>query len=155
MKKRFSALCLILGLLAALCAVGPGSASLGGSVDSVEKDRRSLAAVRGAGTVGEGYEVKEMHNPAAAVREYISPSGVVFGIAWNGPVRPDLAQLLGAYAEEYEGALRRTPRQPGRPYLKVQANGLVVEQWGHVRGLHGRAYVANLVPKGVSVDAIK
>lgn len=96
-----------------------------------------------------------MHNNANAVREYVSPSGVVFGIAWNGLVRPNLATLLGPYADAYRKALVQRPREPGRPFLKVKTDGLVVEEWGHMRDLHGRAYVEDLVPPDVPVNAIK
>lgn len=68
---------------------------------------------------------------------------------------PDLNQLLGPYSAEYHGALLKTPRELGHPFLRVKTNGLVVEEWGHVRDLEGRAYVPDLVPPDVQVDTIK
>src|ERR1700761_2356894 len=34
------------------------------------------------------------------VREYVSPSGAVFGVAWEGELPPDLQQLLGPYYQQ-------------------------------------------------------
>ena len=89
------------------------------------------------------------------MREYVSPSGVVFGIAWSGLVPPDLTQLLGSYAPEYQEALQQTPRQKGSRHLRVETPGVIVEKWGHMRNLQGRAYAPALIPPGVSVDEIK
>ncbi len=155
MKKQLFTVCAIAGLAAVLCTFRSGGASLGGSADSIEQDRRSVGAEETTTTLGNGFEVWELRSAASSVREYIGPSGVVFGIAWNGPTRPDLAQLLGRYDEKYEEALRSASREPGRPFVKVDANGLLVEQWGHIRDLRGRAYVADLLPSGVSPDVIK
>ena len=102
-----------------------------------------------------GYNVHEVISASVTLREYLSPSGVVFGIAWNGLIHPDLTPLLGSYAGEYGEALRQTPRKPGRRRLQVKTNQVVVEKWGHMRNLKGRAYAPALIPPGVSVDEIK
>lgn len=130
-------------------------ATLGESVDSVESDREALTAVRGASTARSGYTIHEIKTDSAVVREYVSPAGIVFAIAWNGLVHPDLTELLGAYAGEYEEALRQAPRKRGRRQLQVKANRVVVEKWGHIRDLKGRAYAPDLIPPGVSLDAIQ
>jgi hypothetical protein len=46
-------------------------------------------------------------------------------------------------------------RQPGRRHVTVKTDGVVVEKWGHMRNLQGRAYAPALIPQGVSVDEIK
>ena len=153
-KKRGFVACLVFALLAFAFTVRPVGATLGESADSIEQDRRFLSATRGSTVAGEGYEVQEIHSDAVTIREYISPSGFVFGIAWDGPL-PDLAQVLGPYAGEYQEALRRTARVPGRPFRVVKANGVVVETWGLMRDLHGRAYSPELVPPGVPIDVVK
>ena len=89
------------------------------------------------------------------VREYVSSAGIVFGIAWNGLVYPDLTQLLGPYNDEYQKAMGQAKRQPGRRHARVKSNDVIVEKWGHMRNLQGRAYAPGLVPQGVSVDEIK
>jgi hypothetical protein len=37
----------------------------------------------------------------------------------------------------------------------LKANNVVVEKWGHMRNLQGRAYAPALMPQGVSVDEIR
>ncbi len=106
-------------------------------------------------TAGNGYTVQEIYSPSNTVREYVSPAGIVFGIAWNGLVYPDITQLLGAYTGEYRKALQQTLHQKGSRRLRVKSAGVVVEQWGHMRDLRGRAYAPALIPPGVSIDEIK
>src|SRR5208282_3333505 len=130
-------------------------ATLGGSADSIESDRKALAAVNRGVTARNGYTVQEIYSEANTVREYVSSSGIVFGIAWNGLVYPDITQLLGTYTGEYQKALQQTLRQKGSRHLRVQSPGVIVEQWGHMRSLQGRAYAPALIPSGVSVDEIK
>ena len=130
-------------------------ATLGESTNSVESDREALSAVGGAITVHNGYTVHNLNSASTAIREYVSSSGVVFAIAWNGLVYPDLTKLLGSYAAEYEEALKQTPREPGRRHLEVKTDRVVVQKWGHMRNLQGRAYVPGLLPPGVSIDEIK
>jgi len=89
------------------------------------------------------------------VREYLSPSGQVFAVAWDGLTHPDLAVLLGTYADEYRAASRETPRVRGQRNRRVEAPHVVVEMWGHMRHLQGRAYAPSLVPPGVDLDEIK
>jgi hypothetical protein len=156
MKKTLSVLFLSVCLsAAALGAAGKAQAALGGSVDSVESDRQILLAVRSGTTVSPAYTIHEMVSDATTVREYVSSAGIVFGIAWNGLVYPDLTPLLGSYADEYQKAMRQAPRQPGRRHAQVKTDQVIVEKWGHMRNLQGRAYAPGLVPQGVSVDEIK
>jgi hypothetical protein len=145
---------LILGTCLSVAAE-PAQAALGGFVETVESDRQVLAAVRGLTTVSQAYTIQEIVSDAITVREYVSPTGIVFGLAWNGLVYPDLAQLLGPYADEYQKAMAQVPRQPGSRYAQVKTNRVVVDKWGHMRNLQGRAYVPDLMPQGVSVSDIK
>jgi len=149
---------LFLGLLFLLVFLGyaiPVRATLGKSASSVESDRKALAAVKRPTTSHDSYGVHEMYSGANTVREYVSQSGIVFGISWNGLFFPDIDQLLGSYSNEYHKALQRTPRQKGSRHLHVEASGVIVEKWGHMRDLHGRAYAPALIPSGVSVDEIR
>lgn len=156
MKRRQCALLLGLGLLLVLLLPAQQTlAILGESVDSVESDRESLTAVRGAMTAHRDYTIHEIKTDSTVVREYVSPGGIIFAIAWNGLVHPDLTELLGSYADEYQEALRQTRRTQGRRQLQVKTNRVVVQKWGHIRDMKGRAYAPDLIPTGVSIDAIK
>jgi len=87
------------------------------------------------------------------VREYVSRGGVVFGVTWTGPFRPDLSQLMGTYFEPFETAARaaRSPLTRRGP-LDVRMPELVVQMSGHARAFHGRAYVPVLVPGGFPLE---
>jgi hypothetical protein len=149
---------LLLGLSLALTVFADAQqvqATLGESADSVASDQKSLSAIWGATTISPGYTVHEVRTETMTVREYVSPSGVVFGIAWNGLTHPDLTPLLGSYSSEYQKAMSHAKRQPGRRHVQVKTDGVVVEKWGHMRNLQGRAYVPALIPQGVSVNEIK
>jgi len=156
MTKRLYLLFLCLGLsVTVLVPARQALATLGEPAASVESDRKALSAGPRVTTARTAYTVQEVVSDANTVREYISPAGIVFAIAWNGLTHPDLAPLLGSYAGDYQGALRQTPHRPGRRHMQIKANRVVVEKWGHMRNLQGRAYAPALIPSGVSVDEIK
>jgi len=157
MERKLYTLFLFLGLSMGVLAIAQQvGATLGEFVDSVESDRKALSGVKRATTVRNGYTVQEFALDGTFVREYLSSSGIVFGIAWNGLTYPDLTPLLGSYAGEYQTALRQTPRKPGlRRDQVVKTDRVVVERWGHMRNLQGRAYAPALIPPGVSLDEIK
>ena len=130
-------------------------AALGESVDSVASDQKAISAVLKATRISTGYTVHEIRSETMTIREYVSPSGVVFGIAWNGLTHPDLTPLLGSYTDEYQKAMSHAHRQPGRRHVTVKTDSVIVEKWGHMRNLQGRAYLPALIPQGVSIDEIK
>jgi len=149
---------LLFGISLALiifAATQQARATLGESVDSVASDQKALSAMRRSAKTSTGYTVHEVRTETLTIREYVSPSGIVFGIAWNGLTHPDLTPLMGSYSDEYQKAMKKTKRQPGRRYAKIKSDNVVVERWGHMRNLQGRAYVTALIPQGVSVDEIK
>jgi hypothetical protein len=156
-KRRLTSL--LIGLWIAgffLTAVaGPAQAALGESVDSVASDQTALAAKRVSRMVRDGYTVQELSSDSVILREYVTPTGIVFAIAWNGLIHPDLTSLLGSYAGEYRTAQQHLLRQHGSRHRKVETDQIVVEKWGQMRNLQGRAYVPALIPSGVSIDEIK
>jgi Protein of unknown function (DUF2844) len=160
MKKR---LLLLFFCFELLMVVFPGPqkarAALGESVDSIESDRKIVSAERVTSKVTStayaNYTVYELNYDGTSVREYVSTSGIVFGIAWNGLIHPDLTPLLGSYAGEYQEALAQTVRKYGERHLQVKAARVIVQKWGHMRNLQGRAYAPELIPAGVTVDEIR
>ena len=145
--------------LLAICAslrVMHANASLGESVDSVDMDRQAFSVLqKTAPTRRAGYSIEEIATGGATIREYVSKSGVVFGVAWNGRKPPDLNLLLGGYANEYASVKASTARTHGRQPLALQTDHLVVESWGHMRNLQGHAYDPTLLPAGVSAHDIQ
>jgi len=149
-------LVLLIGIgLAVLMTVERVQGALGEAENSVTSDKKTLSTNRETTTAYDGYRVKQIDSDAVTVREYISPAGIVFAISWKGLIHPDLAPLLGAYAREYEATLHQSTHQPGLRHLNVQTNQIIVEKWGQMRNLQGRAYVPALIPPGVNVDEIQ
>jgi len=134
-------------------------AVLGEPVNSIESDRKMLSAPKVSSkpisTSYANYTVYQLEYDGTTVREYALPSGIVFGIAWNGLGNPDLTLLLGTYASEYHEVLKQMPRKYGERHLEVKAPHVIVQKWGHMRNLQGRAYAPDLIPAGVGVDEIK
>ncbi|ABB31906.1 hypothetical protein GeomeDRAFT_0008 [Geobacter metallireducens RCH3] len=156
MRRIFVAMSLVTGLLTTpFMPARQSEAALGEPAASVAVDRKALSATQRAATTRKGYTVQELVTGGNTVREYIAPSGIVFAVAWNGVSHPDLTLLLGSYLTEYKQALRQAPRQRGQRRSQVKANQVVVEKWGHMRNLQGRAYVPGLVPDGVTINEIK
>ena len=131
-------------------------ASLGGTATTVEADRARMQASLHM-TKKQLYAVHELRaQNGVVVREFVSPTGLVFGVAWQGPSRPDLQQLLGAYFEHFTQAAKAQKEQhTGRRMLLVQEPGLVVESGGHARAFYGRAYVPQMLPVGVQPEEIQ
>jgi uncharacterized protein DUF2844 len=95
----------------------------------------------------------ELQTPSGvAVREFVSPSGKVFAVAWHGPSRPDLKQLLGSHFEEYRQALQARSSRRGPVF--IQLPNLVVQLGGHMRDFMGRAYLPDQLPAGVRAEDI-
>jgi hypothetical protein len=157
MKTRmFSKLLFGINLaLIIFAATQPAQATLGESLDSVTLDKKALHAVSSVTRTTSKYTVHEIHSEVNNVREYVSPSGIVFGIAWNGLTNPDLTQLLGTYDSEQKKAVSHFKRQPGHRHSRIKSDNIVVERWGHMRNMQGRAFVPALMPAGVSIDEIK
>ena len=146
------------GCAALIALLVPGRfarATLGEGTGSIDADRAELKGVQQAPVPHAGYSVTVVTSDATTVREYVSPSGTVFAVAWNGYVHPDLTQLLGTYWNDYKTARETAVRRHGRRRQQLATNNLVVETWGHMRDLRGRAYIPALLPPGMSIDEIR
>jgi hypothetical protein len=138
----------------ALLGAPSALAALGGAEATVEADRLQTGATHRVVTTDARFTLHELQAPSGTtVREYVSPTGVVFGVAWQGPTMPDLRQLLGGYFDQYVGAMteRRTRRAP----VSIQLPGLVLQSGGHMRAFAGKAYVPAALPQGVSGDDVR
>src|SRR5690348_4187252 len=146
-----------IGVTAAIAAAAlavPARAALGERADSIAADEAALAAARGQADARPAFRVERLDSPARTVREYVAPSGVVFAVTWEGLSPPDLSAVFGAYAEPVRRALGEGRGHTGRRARRIEAEGAVVETWGHMGALRGRAYVPALVPAGVALDEI-
>ena len=149
-RHLLSSLLLILPL-PAMAALGDNAASVLADQARMKGTLRSVDA--------HTYVMHEITAPTGAVvREYVSPAGAVFGVAWDGPFPPNLQQLLGPYyqqAQQAQQAAASAQQQRGRRApVVIETPGLVMYQTGHVRSFHGQAYIPQLVPQGVQASEI-
>ena len=137
-----------------LFIVYPAAAELGGDQASVEADRVHMKAASRA-LQAQKYTVQEIQDTnGTLIREYLSPAGKVFAVAWNGPQMPDLQQLFGAtYFKSYQETARVWPG--GRGPRRVESTELVVHSGGHMRAFSGMAYVPKLMPADVAIGDLE
>ena len=137
-------------------ALVPARAGLGGTAASAEADRASMKGQLRAPRSEAGYSVEEITAAnGTVVREYLSPSGVIFAVSWSGPAMPNLQQALGTYFAEYQTAVkaqRATGGRGGHHHLQVRSPSLVVHAGGHMRQYHGLAYAPSLLPRNLSIS---
>lgn len=146
--------------LAALTFVvaSPGvRASLGGDLQSIETDRIRMQAgsATAAPAPNGGHFVYTTTLPTGTeVRQYLSAKGVVFAVAWSGPFKPDLKQLLGPYFDQMVTRQATSPHG-GSPRTLIDDGRLVIESSGRLRHFTGRAYLPAEVPAGVLPQDIR
>jgi uncharacterized protein DUF2844 len=146
------------GILSAtmLMSALPAFAGLGQEVSSVQADQSHMqGSLRTTQT--QNYTVHEIRSAAGiVVREYVSASGRVFAVAWQGPWLPDMRQTLAAYFDQYEQAAQtQLNSHAGRRPLLIQQPGLVVQSGGHMRAFAGRAYIPEMMPQAVNAEEIQ
>jgi hypothetical protein len=83
---------------------------------------------------------------------YTNRSGRVFGVSWQGVAMPNLRTILGANFTAFQRAVARSYR---RGPMQVEVNGLIVDLSGHMRGVRGRAYLAQAIPSGLSPEVVQ
>ena len=139
-----------------LALSGSALAALGGNVDSVAADRAALAAQLRS-TAMLQYDVHQIDSGTVTVREYVTRGGQVFAVSWDGPVPPDMHQLLGEYFPRfYQAANAAHQLNPGmhRQFSSIESD-LVIQSGGHLRAFHGVAYLPQLLPPGVSLSELQ
>jgi hypothetical protein len=159
-KAAGAALVFVFVFVLASATVLPAWASLGGDSASIQADQlhmQSSLTSKAAVTVAGTYTVHEIQAATGTVvREYISPEGKVFAVAWCGPRMPDLRQLLGGYFEQYQTAVQsRSGVRRARKPIMIDEPGLVVQMGGHIRAFSGKAYVPEMLPSSVRAEDIR
>jgi hypothetical protein len=152
----------VLAACAALTFSQAAHAALGGNTQSVQADVQQMNAstATAAQVLAAGqpqYTTLTMTlERGTVVREYVSPSDVVFAVTWRGPQMPNLSQILGSsYTNASTAVQSYRAQHPGFGPLAVSANGLVIEVSGHMGFYVGRAYLAAAVPAGVNVSELQ
>jgi Protein of unknown function (DUF2844) len=146
---------LILSGVALAAVLGPcvALATLGEPEVSVQAD---VAQNHGSLKVMDrsAYRVHEIQSPSGTiVREFVGNDGVVFAVAWTGPVMPNLQQTLGRYFDSYVASAKAN--RLGHHQLLVRQEDLVIESRGHMRAFAGRAYLPLAIPAGVTIGDLQ
>jgi hypothetical protein len=151
-----STLLLVVATLMTLTIPLPAKASLGGDITSVRADQALMKGTLQS-TKTTSYTIEEVKAPTGLlVREYLSASGQVFAITWQGSTRPNLQQILGTYFQTYtQAAQAQKGRRVVRGPVLLKQGGLVVQMGGHMRWVVGRAYISGMVPPTVQMEEIR
>lgn len=136
--------------LLALCAATPARARLGADVASVQADQQAWNASSVQMPLAGATLYTQTLPNGVHVRQYADASGLVFAVAWDGPVLPDFGRLLGEHASAYADAVRRQQRG-----VHVQSAALVIESGGMMRSFSGRAYLPARLPPTVTAQDIR
>jgi Protein of unknown function (DUF2844) len=157
-----------LSVLLGLCLLGTPNAwaVLGGAVTPAAASTTTTpAAVQlrsagaGAGASTNASALYTVHttvlDTGTTVQEYATPDGVVFAVAWQGPVLPRLDTLLGSYFAVFTTGVNatRSQRSVGTP-LVLDSTQLVVRSSGRMGRFSGHAYAPSLVPGGVTIGDV-
>jgi hypothetical protein len=138
-----------------LSSASSGHATLGGSLSSVEQDKAHFSARMLSIT----HATHAVHSLTLAngdtVREFMNPEGAVFAIAWRGPARPDLRQLLGSRFDIMQSDNAAVRVKGVRRPLTVERNDFVVHSGGHSGAFWGLAYLPQAIPAGFSADDLQ
>jgi len=133
----------------------PAWATLGQIEGSVSVDQQHLRSE----DLVQNFQAYKVHQltttNGTVVREYVSPKGQVFGIAWQAPFMPDMHQLLGNYVTTLQSATTAQTQIRQRRSLIVKTNDFVFVSFGRLRFFEGRAYVPSMIPSNVSLEVVK
>ena len=142
-------------LLILVLAQIPAWAVLGQTEASVTTDQQRMKTEDRVQTFA-SYKVHQLTTTnGPTVREYVSPQGVVFGVAWQGRFMPNVNQLLGTYVENLQTATADQTRIQRRRGITVKTGDFVYSNFCHLQNCAGRAYVPAFVPSSVSAEVVR
>jgi hypothetical protein len=135
-------------LLLFMSAPRRAAATLGADVPSIAGNEHALDAGRRIEKIATGERHDLTLSSGLVIHEFVSPSGSVYAVTWQGPQPPNLREVLGPYfAQLFTHASRGN-----RNRLVVSGEDFEIRTSGHARWFEGRAWVPSLVPVGVRFD---
>jgi hypothetical protein len=141
--------------MAALAIASAAHAGLGGTFASVQADRAQFrASMASAQTSAWSVHTLTLAN-RGVVREFARGDGTVFAVAWRGPGRPDLRQLLGERFETFQSDNTSPSGRRTRQPLGVNRDDFVAHSAGHSGAFWGFAYLPKMAPAGFSTSDLK
>jgi hypothetical protein len=142
-------------LLILVLAQVPAWAVLGQTEASVTTDQQLMRSEDRVQTFA-SYRVHQLTTSnGPTVREYVSPQGLVFGVAWQGRFAPNMNQLLGTYVNNLQNATPAQTQIRQRRGLTVKTGDFVYSNFCHLQTCSGRAYVPAFVPSNVSTEVVR
>ena len=133
-------------------------AALGGNVASVDTDRVRMQGALLRIVRGDAYTLHEVQSSSGTtIREYVSSTGTVFAVAWQGAVAPQsAADSRHVSFDQYQRTVQAAQgSRRARGSLAINQPDLVVQMSGHPRAFSGRAYVPRLMPQSVQAEVIR
>jgi hypothetical protein len=147
---------------AALAAVGLAAPSahavLGGDAGTIAVDQARLHGVRlqAVATSAPVATHEITLADGSSIRQFVTPDGIVFAVAWSTRFKPDLNALLGVHAATYAQAASDAMKAAGiRRHAELRRGDLVVQSTAHLNAHVGRAWLQSLVPAGARLDALR
>jgi Protein of unknown function (DUF2844) len=131
-------------------------AELGGNESGISNDATITGMqLRAIAPTSGRFRVHELRDAisSVSVREYVNSDGKVFGVAWDGPTKPDLSQVLGQYFTRYTRAAME--HSLVRQLRSIDDPDFVLQVSGHMRHFTGSAWVPDLVPANVNPTEVK
>ncbi len=136
-----------------LASAGTGHAALGGWPEPFHSaDARAGA---GVSVTAPNYVRRETTLASGTqVREYISATGLVFAVAWEGPVLPNLKSLLGKYFATLVAETSKAPKA-GRSSVAIEQQEVFIYSGGRMRAFEGAAWIPAQLPAGFSAADVR
>lgn len=155
LRATLVGLVLACGMCGAMATLGQApTVSMTGGVASPVPSAKAAASGSVAGSSLYSSHVMQLEN-GTVVREFSNLQGVVFAVSWQGPVLPDLSELLGSYFKTFNTATEQARASGRRGGSMVLArDDLVVSSNGRMRDFFGYAYAPTLIPTGVSIKDV-
>jgi hypothetical protein len=150
-QPRAGAIAAQLAACALLLVARTASATLGQPSASALADGTPVLSAHQLAAAAGPVSEQTVLTPDGVVVDEFSADGMVFALSWAGATVPDLAQILGGGFAPYARAQRAMPQ---RAPLTVNSASIVAHTWGHLRDVHGCAYVPALVPPGVDLNSL-
>jgi hypothetical protein len=146
--RSFTALAL------SLLLAGAAHATLGQAADSVARD---IDAMRGTSVTRSAAGEVVVHEittgEGTQVREYVSPTGLVFATSWVGRALPDLKLLLGAHYKTY---LAQAGGSAGNAKVfSLAGDDLVLRVAKLPRGFAGSAQLTKSLPPNLGAGELR
>jgi len=134
-------------------------AVLGEPESSVTADRERSQGSHSVRTLPGGIRMHKITTAGGHYREFSGQDGTIFAITWRGTKPSHLADLLGAYRQEFIQAVRTfrmgnaPDRRRGR-ILIMQTDHLLITGTGHPRDLRGMVEIIGKTPPGFDPQKI-